>query len=461
MLSVIVMIPVLVAIYFLVTKSHREAFLYVYLPTVLCLPTWSHWMIPGLPDPNFCSATVLPVTAAYLISGRRGWKFSAVDVLVVLFLFTVGYSEYTNAGWSEAQNLLFDMIAMGFLPYVLAKGIVEPNGLRIAFVRSFVWCLAITVCTTLYEFRFGFNLYIRVLGPFFPGQADGWVTTFRYGLARVAGPFAHAILAGVVLMFAVRFQLWLHAMGAWEPRLKRFHIGPFSKSILLNLTMLGGLGITLVRGPQLGAVLGGILGLVGQGKNPRLRAKLLILGVVVIGVPLAIQAWQYASVGRDNAVDSNQETAAYRKELIDKYVDIAMQHAPLGWGRSGWPKIPGMPSIDNYYLLLALMHGVYATLLLVTIIVVMMVRLYRNGMRYAPMKPAGSSLSFCLLGCYLGFMFSIATVYMGENVIPVFFLVTGFADGFLGGGGDAQLLKRTGTTVAEVALRPRFARVVA
>lgn len=125
---------------------------------------------------------------------------------------------------------------------------------------------------------------------------------------------------------------------------------------------------------------------------------------------------------------------------------------------NGWPKIPGMPSIDNYYLLLGLMHGVYAVMLLAAILVVMQVRLYRNGMRYAPMKPPGSSLSFCLFGIYLGFMFSIATVYMGENVIPVFFLITGFADAYLFAGGDGVLQESSAQPA--VLIQERFARVV-
>jgi hypothetical protein len=347
---------------------------------------------------------------------------------------------------------------MGFLPYVLAKGIIEPNGLRVKFVRSFVLCMAIAVLSTLYEFRFAYNLHRKIFDPFFPGQGDGWVTTFRYGLPRVAGPYAHAILAGVMLLFGVRLQLWLHASGVWEKRFQRFHIGPLNKSAMLNLAMMGGLLLTLVRGPILGAILGGLFGLIGQGKNPRKRAKFVFLAMLIVGVPAALSFWQYASVGRDNAKDSNQETAAYRKELIDKYVAIAMEHAPLGWGRNGWPKISGMPSIDNYYLLLALMHGVYAVVLLISIIVLMMVRLYRNGMRYAPMKPPGSSLSFCLFGIYLGFMFSIATVYMGENVIPVFFLITGFADGYLFAGGDGVLQERSDRQAESIPVR--FARVV-
>lgn len=51
-----------------------------------------------------------------------------------------------------------------------------------------------------------------------------------------------------------------------------------------------------------------------------------------------------------------------------------------------------MSSIDNYYLLLALMHGVYATLLLVTIIVVMMVRLGRNLSKLRPSPDLHASL---------------------------------------------------------------------
>jgi hypothetical protein len=111
-----------------------------------------------------------------------------------------------------------------------------------------------------------------------------------------------------------------------------------------------------------------------------------------------------------------------------------------------------MPSIDNYYLLLTLMHGVVTLLFLVGMLVWMLVRLLRNGLRYGPLSPDGSSLSFCLAGIFAGLMFSILTVYMGDNVVPIFFVLIGFAEGYLQAGGDGADQWEIGMEVeAEVA----------
>jgi len=99
-----------------------------------------------------------------------------------------------------------------------------------------------------------------------------------------------------------------------------------------------------------------------------------------------------------------------------------------------------MPSIDNYYLLLSLMHGVTATALLALLIITLITKLLRNGIQTGQLKPTGSSLSFRLAGIYAGFAFAILTVYMGDNVIPIFFTLTGFAESYLQSGGDRTLL---------------------
>lgn len=80
-----------------------------------------------------------------------------------------------------------------------------------------------------------------------------------------------------------------------------------------------------------------------------------------------------------------------------------------------------MPSIDNYYLLLALMHGVIALGFLRLIFLVMMLRLFLHSMLAPPAEPRGSNLGFTLLGIYAATGFSIATVYMGGQVIPPLF----------------------------------------
>jgi len=82
--------------------------------------------------------------------------------------------------------------------------------------------------------------------------------------------------------------------------------------------------------------------------------------LVVVGIPALIGFLQWASVGRMHALSENQETAAYRYELVTQYLDIANQQMWFGWGLTKWPKVFGMPSIDNFFLLLYLMHGIIA-----------------------------------------------------------------------------------------------------
>ena len=78
-------------------------------------------------------------------------------------------------------------------------------------------------------------------------------------------------------------------------------------------------------------------------------------------------------------------------------------------------------------------------------------------MANAPLPRKGSSLSLALLGLYAGLAFAIATVYMGENVVPIFFMVTGFTEGYLRAGGDKLLVTRE---PQEATLEPALTRFV-
>ena len=216
----IIAIPGLVAIWYLITKGYKDAILSVYVTALLVLPNWPHWLLTGLPDPTFNEAVILPIAFVYLVKEAKNWKFSFMDFLVGGLLGAMALSEFLNTGYNEAQNLMFDRVAAGLLPYVLAKGIIESNGLTVAFAKRFVWCLGIIFPIALFEFKFGYNPFRSLLDPFFPGQGTGWVTTFRYGLARFSGPYSHAILAGVVFMIGAHLQLWLAKNNHWEPRFR-------------------------------------------------------------------------------------------------------------------------------------------------------------------------------------------------------------------------------------------------
>ncbi len=456
-MSVIIVIPALVALWYL-RKSPAQAFFYVYMTVVLVMPNWPRGQIPT--EPTFNEAAMIPIAAVFFIKGLyKPYQFSIMDLLVFLLLAVMECSEYVNAGFPDARHMLFDVLGAGLFPYLLAKCLVKTGNDRTLFGRRFVWCLFLVWITTLYEFRFAYNPYRLLLDPFFPGQGAGWVTTFRYGFPRVAGPYGHAILNGIVTLIGVQFAFWLKSSGAWEPK---FRIAlPIKKANALLYALLMEAVITFTRGPQLGTVMACFVAWIGRPPNPKARARWVFFLCVFLGIPVYVWFQSYASVGRAGAKSEAQETVAYRKDLMDKYVAVALEHGVLGWGTSGWPTVNSMRSIDNYYLLLALMHGVTSTVIFVLILLTTIVRLFRNGMRYAPMWPAGSSLSFCLLGTYCGLTWALASAYLGENVAPIFFMLCGFTDGYLVRGGDGAAQSTSPPAMELITLdKPEFQRVI-
>jgi hypothetical protein len=290
---------------------------------------------------------------------------------------------------------------------------------------------AAVILTALFEMKFAYNPYRLIFDPFFPGQGDGWVTTFRYGLPRVAGPYGHAISAGIMFMIALRLQCWLENSGLWRSKIWQSRLGRFKLSKLLTFWSFFGLCITWVKGPQIAAFLAWLVFWVSRSKRPRVNFRRAFIGLLVIGIPVVIWFYSWISVGRAAAVTDNQETAAYRKELIDKYSIIVWRHASYGWGLNTWPKVPGMPSIDNYYLLVALEHGLPALALFIAIVAVISTKLFKASIQLSRRDPVNASLGFSLVSIYVGVAFSLATAYLGENVFPVFFAVSGFSAAWL------------------------------
>ena len=194
-------------------------------------------------------------------------------------------------------------------------------------------------------------------------------------------------------------------------------------------------------------------------RHPRRKAAfafgLGFLALVAIPAYLAFQA--YIDVKPGLAMTLSQETAMYRKVLFEKYYAIALDHAWLGWGRNTWPKLAGMASIDNYYLLLSLMHGVLVTGLLVTLMGWMGVRLFRTGMT-EPLE--SNSLAFTFLGIIIAFAVSIVTVYLGEAVVPAFFLMLGWAEGYMQGQGHRGIGGRAAEQPAQKPAPFKFRRVI-
>ncbi|MEO8126813.1 MAG: O-antigen ligase domain-containing protein, partial [Bryobacteraceae bacterium] len=295
-MQVIVILPGIWAAILAFSKSPQLAFIAVYIPTLLCLPDYYRWNIPGLPDPSFSHAVALPIAGAYLLRGAPRWKFSFTDILVFGFASCVGYSEFLNAGYSEAQNLLFDMVCLVVLPYVLTKALVEPFGLRVEFGKQLVMCLFWISVVSVWEFKFARTPWRMLLDPIFPGQADGWVTTFRWGFARIAGPYGHAILAGGILMAGYRIQRWLHWSDLWERKFKNLS-SSYTKAQIVTAGLVAGILMTMVRGPWLGGFLAAGVVAIGRAKQRWLAIGVILAGLVFCFGRTATRFTHHFSVG--------------------------------------------------------------------------------------------------------------------------------------------------------------------
>lgn len=421
--------PAFLAVYVAVRRAVSDAFLWIYIPALLLLPDYYLAVTPGLPDPSFSQATAVALFVMFLARRAPGYRFGFTDLLVIAYSISISYSEYRASGLADAQNLMFTQFSSVLIPYLLAKSLIEPHGRGAAFARLVVICASVVTVLNLYENRFGMNLWQRLLGPLFPGFGAGWVTTFRFGIARAAGPYGHALLAGIVIFVAYRLQRWLEWAGEWPKGRPRW--SPLPIAATLTVWMAVGLFSTFAKGALLAALLAALIPLVGKSKRRVLVTGAIVASFAFVGVPILIWFLKWASVGRMNALSANQETAAYRYELIVQYLEIAHQQLWFGWGLNDWPRVVNMPSIDNYYLLLYLMHGAIASVAFVTMMLSILCRLILKGILQPLADPRGSELSITLASILFGYLLVIASVYLGLQTVPLLFMIVGWAESYL------------------------------
>jgi len=188
-MSLIVYLALIAAAVVALRHGPGRALLVVYLPVLLLIPDGFRAITPGIPDPNFNQAAMIPILAVVLLRHARRWRPTGMDGLIGLFALWVAYSDYAGRGYDDAQNLMFTMLFSVLAPYVVARLVISAQGLDVAVARRFVILVFGVALLGCWEAKFGFNPFHAFVGAFFPGQGKGWVTTFRFGLARMAGPY--------------------------------------------------------------------------------------------------------------------------------------------------------------------------------------------------------------------------------------------------------------------------------
>jgi len=428
MAPVLILIPALIALAMLRTHSAGRVALKVYVPCIMLVPMYMQFHIGGLVL-NVASFVSLFLAAVGVYTWSSSLKFTFVDGCVLAYAFTGFMADFTrhDAKLGVYGFLLF--FSKCVCPYWIGRTLIEQTGMRKEFVRMFVLCMAVIAVLSLYEYKTETNLFQDAVVKITHSWVD-WGRQTRWGFARVAGPYGHAIVAGIIFSTGLMLQLWLAGTKSWNsPKLLSF-IRSRRKSLYVTLAILLGLFMTQSRGPWLGCVFGLIVASIGFARD-RKRAAILSLSVLAIAATVAsVGINKYTDIDDSKVTDRDQLNASYRRELITIYMPVIEEGGLWGWGtpqilssgRGGYST--DHDSIDNHYLFVGLWQGLAGLSLLVAMIVLTIIHLIRLCITFRSRDDI--LFAYCMLGAMVAIAFSASTVSLTDPMSQILYLFLGW-----------------------------------
>ncbi len=413
----IILVPALVTVLALFRTSLTKIFFNIYLPVFLLLPLYFHIKLRGLPPIDFSEAVAIPLGCAMIYRLWPTFKLSLSDFAIALFIASAGAVHLLGHDISHGIFNMFYRVFEALVPYLIGKLLIEHFDIRVQTVRRIVVLIAAGCFVSVLEYFIGVNPFATLFQPFFPGQKLIWETQFRWGFGRVAGPYGQSELAGIMLLTGIILTVWVSLAHPWKETLGNL--------VKVRTLLLGILAVTLLstqaRGPWLGCILALPIALLGRTRNLLRNASILVAICLVAGLALYVKGKAYTST---NPSSGEQQTAQYRADLIDFYVPIAQQGGAWGWGEA-FPVVHTSTSVDNEYLFLWLVQGWVG---MVSFIVIAGDAVYRLVL--AILRSTGRRDRFfalTLLGCFLGILLTVGTVFLFGQPFQLFFLLAGWA----------------------------------
>ncbi len=421
-MQAIVLLPMIVCIVALFRRPLTQVFLWVYLPVMLLLPTYFVYKGPGLPPLDFSEAVLLPLGIAAAWRLLPTWKPTLTDIWMGVFLLSSAASHFraheTTQGWFNLFHTLCEAVA----PYLLGKLLIEQFDLRLQTARRFVYVLAAASIVSLVEYVRGRNPFVLLWSRFFPDQPLIWETQMRWGFGRVAGPFGQSELAGMVLLVALVLAIWVSYSHPWPDKF-RWVPHPFRQRTILFAVLVVTLFTTQARGPWLGCMLAVPIALLGRTRHLLRNGTVLFMLCLFAGAAVYVKGSVYTQT-QVKAETDEQQTAQYRRQLLDDYVPIAAAGGAWGWGEK-FPVVSTSTSIDNEYLFLWLTQGWVGLVSFLAIAGDTLVRLLRAIVRSTGKRDRFFALT--LLGAFCGLLLTVGTVFLSQQPYQIFFLLAGWA----------------------------------
>ncbi|MFQ5730210.1 MAG: O-antigen ligase family protein [Waddliaceae bacterium] len=220
----------------------------------------------------------------------------------------------------------------------------------------------------------------------------------------------------------------------WGKRKKLYSHIPFlsiSPGTLYSTLLIIGLVMTLSRGPILSYLIGALFIGIGYLKNRPRNFVIRSITLLCLLAPLFFVYQYYASLDNTKIIAGATGSAVYRTKLIDLYLPFILQKPYWGWGSITYPFVEAYSSIDNHYLFLAIQYGLVTLSLFLSIPMVVIWKLFNQDRKQRFKGKIDPTIIYTLIACYVVILACLLTVYLGEQLEELFFILTGISQGIL------------------------------
>lgn len=348
--------------------------------------------------------SVVPLVIMWL-SGFAG-RIRAADILVVFSSLWFALSLVVYGGVPSIETAGITGIEM-LGPYLMARCFIRTEAQYVKLIRTLYWIAVVLVPIAALEAITGIRILRSLLDPFFVTFPYG--SNIRWNLIRAQAGFEHPILFGC-------FTAFLFAPVYFSLRMRMSAVKAFMVSLPIPIATF----FALSMGAYLGLIIQFML--IGWAFVTRnLTARWYILSGLIVFAYVFVDVLSNRTPFEVfiSYLTFDASTAYWRVLIFTFGIQNVWANPIFGLGLGDWfrPYFMYSSSVDNFWLLMAMRHGIPGFALIVGAYIAVMTALMRSKPSQTSVQIHRRALVFSLIG--LGV--AIITVHLW-NATFVFFM---------------------------------------
>lgn len=353
-------------------------------------------------------ATFLPLLFR-LLSGAAG-RLRAMDVLMMLFMAWIVVTLVYNHGLARFPYAMITMVEL-FGGYLIGRVLIRSEADFRRLFRYALWVMVFLFPFVVVELVTNKNLLQEISREFFPTAFKGDSSRGRLGLNRVMAGFEHPILYGLFCSVTLTMLVVMARDG------------------LRRLIIVGFVGFmtfaSLSSAPLLAFAIQ--LGLLLWGRVTGNRWPVLIGLLVTVYVTVDLLSNRTPVTILINYITFDANTAWTRILIWDFGSAEMWRHPVFGIGLNDWIRPQWLTgSVDNFWLLIGMRHGVLGLALLIASIVSgLWALLHADGLSDDERR-----LRSCYVITLVALCFTLTTVHIWGGTSSLVMLLLGAANWF-------------------------------